>query len=63
MSNDDQLILTVLSRLNESQARLYVAKGGDLQGTRRDSENARANWTISTDYCQRDVGVETTGTS
>jgi hypothetical protein len=32
MSNDDQLILTVLSRLNESQARLYVAKEAICRG-------------------------------
>jgi len=32
MSNDDQLILTVLSKLNESQARLYVAKEAICKG-------------------------------
>jgi hypothetical protein len=32
MSNDDQLILTILTRLNESQARLYVAKEAICRG-------------------------------
>src|SRR6516225_3609911 len=32
MSNDDQLILKVLGRLNEAQARLYVAKEAICKG-------------------------------
>src|SRR5260370_15406837 len=32
MSNNDQIILTVLSRLNEAQARLYVAKEAICKG-------------------------------
>ena len=40
MSNDDRMILKVLSKLNEAQARLYVAKEAICMGRGGDSKNA-----------------------